>query len=163
MLKGQACPDRDKPPTAQLQRWKGMLSGKVKEGAAVVRIKTDLQDKNPALRDWPAIRINETPHPRTKNKYRVWPLMNFAVAVDDYELGITHSVRGNDTADNEKRQNMLQKKMGWPMPTGLHIGRINFTGFELSTTTTRKAIEAGKYTGWDDVRLPSLRALKRPG
>jgi glutamyl-tRNA synthetase len=163
MLKGQACPDRDKPVKAQLKRWQGMLSGKVKEGVAVVRIKTDLHDKNPALRDWPALRINETPHPKTKKKYRVWPLMNFAVAVDDYELGITHSVRGKDHADNERRQNALQRKMGWPLPTGVHIGRINFTGFELSTTTTRKAIEAGKYSGWDDVRLPFLRALKRRG
>jgi len=163
MLKGQACPDRGKPVTAQLKRWQGMLSGKVKEGAAVVRIKTNLADKNPALRDWPALRINETSHPRTKKEYRVWPLMNFAVAVDDYELGITHSVRGKDHADNEKRQNGLQEKMGWPKPTGIHIGRINFEGFELSTTKTRELIEKKKYGGWDDVRLPFLRALKRRG
>jgi len=163
MIKGQACPDRNLEVKEQLKRWKGMLSGDIPEGGAVVRIKTNLQDKNPALRDWPALRINESTHPRQKKKYRVWPLMNFAVAIDDYELGVTHSVRGKDHADNEKRQNILQKHMGWPLPTGIHVGRINFKGFELSTTKTREKIEEHKYSGWDDVRLPFLRALKRRG
>ena len=60
--------------------------------------------KNPALRDFPILRINDTPHARTENKYRVWPLLNFAVPIDDSDNGITHVLRGKDHYDNTKRQ-----------------------------------------------------------
>ena len=49
------------------------------------------------------------------------------------------------------------------MPTHLYIGAINFIGLKLSTTNTRKAIESGEYTGWDDTRLPFIAALRRRG
>ncbi|MEM2873960.1 MAG: glutamate--tRNA ligase [Candidatus Nanoarchaeia archaeon] len=163
MLKGRACPCRELPVSEQLKRWKQMLNGTIPAGGAVVRIKTNLQDPNPALRDWPALRICETPHPLQKKKYRVWPLMNFAVAVDDHELGITHSVRAKDHMDNERKQNLLQKKMGWNVPIGIHVARIVFTDIELSKRKLAAAIKAGKYTGWDDVRLATLKALKRRG
>ncbi|MCK4809206.1 MAG: glutamate--tRNA ligase, partial [Candidatus Aenigmarchaeota archaeon] len=94
-----ACPCRNKNPEDNLKRWKMMFKG-YKEGDAVVRIKTDIKHKNPAVRDWPAFRISEEPHPRTKNKYRVWPLMNFAVAVDDHDLNLTHIIKGKDHITN---------------------------------------------------------------
>ena len=74
----KACPCRDLSPDEQLKRWNMMLDGTYKQGEAVVRIKTDLQDPNPAVRDWPALRISEAWHPRKGNKYRVWPLYNFS-------------------------------------------------------------------------------------
>ena len=43
-----------------------MLNGDFQPGEAVVRIKTDMTLPNPALRDWPALRIQDTennPHP----------------------------------------------------------------------------------------------------
>ncbi|MEK6900819.1 MAG: glutamate--tRNA ligase family protein, partial [Nanoarchaeota archaeon] len=40
---------------------------------------------------------------------------------------------------------------------------INFEGFVLSTTQMRQAIEQGQYKGWDDIRLPFVRALRRRG
>ena len=51
----------------------------------------------------------------------------------------------------------------WKRPEFIHIGRINFTGFEVSTSKTRIAIEEKTYKGWDDVRIPFIRALKRRG
>ncbi|MBA7470034.1 hypothetical protein ES707_05311 [subsurface metagenome] len=62
-----------------------MLDGTYGEGEAVVRIKTDLDHPNPAVRDWPALRIVDTekyPHPRVGSKYRVWPLYNFSTGID---------------------------------------------------------------------------------
>jgi len=163
MLKSQACPCRDLHPVQQLERWRAMLSGDLEEGKAVVRIKTDLKHKNPAIRDWPALRINEAKHPRVGKKYRVWPLMNFAVAVDDHEMGVTHAIRMKEHRDNELRQKYIYDYLGWKMPVHLYVGAINFKDLRLSTTATRKAIEEGKFTGWDDVRLPFLRALRRRG
>ena len=157
-----ACPCRSIAPKENLERWKHMLKD-YKEGEAVLRIKTDIKHPNPAIRDWPAARIIITPHPRQGKKYRVWPLMNLSVAIDDHELGITHAIRAKEHIDNEKRQLYLYRYMNWKAPTQLYVGRIKFEGMELSKSKIRSMIESGKYSGWDDVRLPTLLALKRRG
>ena len=162
MLKSIPCPCRHIRKEPNLERWDKMLKT-YKEGDAVVRIKTDITHKNPAMRDWPALRINLNSHPKQKNKFRVWPLMNFAVAVDDHELGITHAIRAKEHMDNEKRQKYLFDYLGWKMPEHLYIGRINFKDLRVSCSKTRPLIEDGTYTGWDDIRLPFLEALKRRG
>jgi len=162
MLAGQACPCRELAPAEHLARWKHMLKD-WEEGKSVVRIKTDLKHKNPAMRDWPALRINTRRHCRQGKKYRVWPLMNFAVAIDDHEMGVTHAFRAKEHRDNAKRQKYLYDAFGWKMPYHWYLGAINFIGLKLSTTKTRLAIEAGQYEGWDDVRLPFISALKRRG
>ena len=59
------------------------------------------------MRDFPIFRINSFKHPRQGKKYRVWPLMNFSVAVDDHELELTHVIRGKDHYDNTKRQKYI--------------------------------------------------------
>ncbi|MBD3263117.1 glutamate--tRNA ligase [Candidatus Woesearchaeota archaeon] len=163
MIKSEACPCRDLHPVEQLERWRAMLKGDIKEGDAVVRIKTDLSHKNPAMRDWPALRILDAKHPKVGKKYRVWPLMNFAVAVDDYEMGITHAIRMKEHRDNEKRQKFIYDYLDWKMPTHLYVGAINFKDLKLSATKTRQAIKAGKFSSWRDVQLPFLSAMKRRG
>ncbi len=160
--KSEACPCRNLEPKEQIKRWKEMF-GKTQKGFSVMRIKTDLHDKNPALRDWPAFRINESRHARQGTKYRVWPLMNFAVAVDDIEQGVTHRISGKDHRDNAKKQEYIFKYLNKPLPENIFLGRINFAGLPVSCTQTREAIERGEYSGWDDIRLPFLVALKRRG
>lgn len=159
ITKKQACPCREQDA---LPLWQKMFEG-FKPGEAVLRIKTDVSDPNPALRDWPAFRINEAEHPRQGKKYRVWPLMNFAVAVDDHELGITHTVRGIDHIDNARRQSQVFGFFGWKVPVHEYFGKINFEGLELSASKTREKIEQGVFDGWDDIRLPFLEALRRRG
>ncbi|WP_010477081.1 glutamate--tRNA ligase [Thermococcus zilligii] len=162
--RGIACPHREEPVEVQLKRWRKMLNGEYKEGEAVVRIKTDLKHPNPAVRDWPALRIVDDPdHPRTGNKYRVWPLYNFASAIDDYELGITHIFRGQEHAENETRQRYIYDYFGWEYPVTVHHGRLSIEGVILSKSKTRKGIMEGKYLGWDDPRLGTIRALRRRG
>lgn len=161
-LAKKACPCRSLSPKENLERWQHMLKD-YKEGEAVLRIKTDIKHPNPAIRDWPAARIIAIPHPRQGKKYRVWPLMNLSVAIDDHELGITHAIRAKEHIDNEKRQLYIYKYMGWKAPTQLYVGRLKFEDLELSKTKIRPMIESGKYSGWDDVRLPTLPALRRRG
>ncbi len=166
IIKKEACPCRELPAEEHMKRWKRMLDTSekgYKEGEVVARVKTDILHKNPAMRDWPAIRINDSEHPRKGKKYRVWPLMNFAVAVDDHALGVTHAIRAKEHMDNEKRQQYLYDYFGWKMPVNLYVGRINFEGMPVSCSKTRMAIESGEYSGWEDIRLPFLKALKRRG
>jgi len=160
--KKQACPCRDLPVEEQHKRFDKMFSG-YEPGEAVMRIKTDVKHPNPAMRDWPAMRINHTKHPKQGTKHKVWPLMNFSVAIDDHELGVTHSIRGKDHMDNEKRQKYIFDYFGWKTPTHLYVGRINFQGLELSATEAKKRIEYGEYSDWDDIRLPFMGSFQRRG
>lgn len=154
------CPCRNLDVKENLDRWNKMFS-EYKEGDAVLRFKSDMTHKNPAMRDFPLARINDNSHPRQKNKYRVWPLMNLAVAVDDMEMKMTHIIRAKDHRDNAQRQKMIydvfKKKFPW---TGF-LGRWHFKGFELSTSKIRVGVKEGKYSGWDDPELPTIAALKK--
>jgi glutamyl-tRNA synthetase len=160
--KKQACPCRNIGKEENLKRWAKMF-GEYDPGEAVVRIKTDVAHPNPAMRDWPALRINTHIHPRQTDKHHVWPLMNFAVAVDDHNLGMTHVINGKEHADNAKRQKYVFDYMKWTSPTYINWGRINFEGFEVSCSKTKEKIQQGEFEDWDDIRLPFLPALRRRG
>ncbi|MBS3086173.1 hypothetical protein J4422_00540 [Candidatus Pacearchaeota archaeon] len=164
------CPCRRFDIKENLEHWKKMLDkgkGSFGEGEAVLRFKSknSMQDKNPAMRDFPLARINLTKHVRQGNKYRVWPLMNLAVTVDDIDLEMTHVIRAKDHRDNAERQKKMYEALGIgkKFPWTSFLGRIKFKDFELSTSKMRKEIEEGKYSGWDDPRLPTLASLKKQG
>jgi glutamyl-tRNA synthetase len=161
-----ACPDRELDVEIQTKRWKKMLEGGYKEGAAVFRIKTDLSHPNPAVRDWPACRIIDTvqnPHPRVGSEFRVWPLYNMASGIDDHMLGITHVIRGKEHLTNMARQIYMYKHLGWDYPDAVHYGRLKVEGMDLSKSKLMKGLELGVYTGVDDPRLGTLAALRRRG
>lgn len=162
----QACPHRNENIFDNLKHWDKMLAGEYDAKDAVLRLKTDIKHKDPAIRDFGIFRIVKTDHPRPEvgNKYVVWPLLDFEGAIEDHELGTTHIIRGKDLMDSEKRQTYIYKYLGWEYPKTLHWGRIKIHEFgKFSTSTLRCAIERGEYSGWDDPRLPTLRALRRRG
>lgn len=156
------CPCRELSINESMKRFE-MMFDSYKQGDAVMRFKSDINHKNPAMRDFPLMRINESAHPRVGNKFKVWPLMNLSVAVDDMETRVTHTLRGKDHADNAIRQSMMHEVWGFKTPDAISVGRINFEGFDLSTTQTKAKIKEGIYSGWDDIRIPFLLALRRRG
>jgi len=160
------CPCRDLTPEEQLARWKRMLDGTYEEGKAVVRIKTDLNHPNPAVREWPAFRIIDTkkyPHPRVGSRYRVWPLYNFACGVDDHLMGVTHIIRGKEHLTNQTRQEYMYQHLGWRYPEAIHYGRLKITGALLSKSKILEGFRSGLFRQWDDPRLATLAALRRRG
>ncbi|MEM2280747.1 MAG: glutamate--tRNA ligase [Candidatus Bathyarchaeia archaeon] len=166
ILAQKPCPCRDLPPENHMERWQRMLSGEYDEGEAVVRIKTDLSHPNPAVRDWPALRIIDTekfPHPRVGSKYRVWPLYNFACGLDDYLMGVTHIIRGKEHLTNMIRQEYMYRHLGWKYPEAIHYGRLKIIGAHLSKSKIVQGVRGGLYRGWDDPRLATFAALRKRG
>ena len=163
------CPCRANEIQQNIDLWNKMLDGTFVPGDAVVRVKTDMTLKNPALRDWPALRIQDTiknPHPRKEigSKYRVWPLLDFQSAVEDHLQGVTHIIRGKDLMDSTRKQTLLYQHFGWDYPETMYWGRVKvheWGGF--STSQMRKDIESGKFTGWSDPRLPTIAGLSGTG
>jgi glutamyl-tRNA synthetase len=166
ILANQPCECRNLPPEEHLTRWQRMLEGSYKEGEVVYRLKTDLNHPNPAVRDWPALRVIDSekyPHPRVGSKYHVWPLYNFACGIDDHLMGITHIIRGKEHLTNMVRQEYLYKYLGWKYPDAIHYGRLKITGASLSKSKIVQGVREGLYKGWDDPRLATFVALRRRG
>lgn len=159
------CPCRNNNVKENLYRWEKMMNKKngYKEGEAVLRFKSDMQNPNPAMRDFPLARINEKEHPRQKKKYRVWPLMNLVVPVDDIELGMTHIIRGKDHRDNAERQKMIFNVLGKKFPWTFFIGRIKFTDLILSKRKLNAMIGSGEISGEDDEKVPTISSLRKRG
>lgn len=160
--KKKNCPCRSFNEKENLERWENMLYEKgFGEGEAVLRFKSDMTHKNPAMRDFPLARINLTKHPRQKSKYRVWPLMNLAVSVDDIEMKMTHIIRAKEHRDNAKRQEMIFDVLGEKYPWCAYLGRWHIKGLRLSASEITKGVKEGKYSGWADDKLPTIQALKK--
>jgi len=160
---GQACLHRDVLPVVQVDMWDRMLGGSFGPGEASVVVKTDLSDPNPALRDFVALRISDEVHPKTGTKYRVYPLYNYSVAIDDHKMGMTHVLRGKDHLNNTLRQLWVYKYFNWVPPQFHHYGFVSIADTVLKTSHIKASMADGKYTGWDDPRLGTLRALERRG
>jgi len=134
---GKPSPNRDKDPETVLAEFEGMVAGEYDPGEMVLRVKTDIKHKNPALRDWVAFRLIDTPHPRAEAaEYRCWPLLDFQSGIDDHLLGITHIVRGIDLQDSAKRQQFVYDYFGWEYPEVIHWGHVQLDDYDVKTSTS---------------------------
>ena len=159
----RACPCREKPGSEHLASFEKMLSNKIREGQAVLRMKTDLNHPDPSVRDWWLARVVDKPdHPRVKGKH-VWPSYMFQSAIDDHEMGVTFILRGQEHSQNQTKQEYLYRYFDWKYPRAVHFGRLKIGSMVLSTSRIKEGIEAGDYNGWDDIRLGTVRALRRRG
>ena len=49
------------------------------------------------------------------------PVFHFAVVLDDFLMGVTHVIRGEDHISNTPRQILIQEALGAPIPTYAHL------------------------------------------
>jgi glutamyl-tRNA synthetase len=160
-LKGVECACRHLPLDLQYARWKEMFDAH--EGAYTVRLKTNMQDPNPAFRDRVMFKISERAHPRVGKKYRVWPSMEFSWAIDDNLVGITHIIRGVELQMETRVENFIWDIFKWKKPVSLHTGLFTIEGVKLSKSKGAKEVHSGEYIGWNDPRLWSLQSLRDRG
>jgi glutamyl-tRNA synthetase len=162
-IKMKECSCRQFPVKMQLARWKEMF--KASQGSFVLRIKTSMQHKNPAFRDRVLFRISEKSHPRTKKKYRVWPLLEFSWAIDDHLLKITHIIRGKDLMIEGEMQKYIWDIFKWKHPEMIYSGLIKLEGIggKLGKSKSQKEVASGEYLGWHDPRTWSVQSLQNRG
>ena len=160
--KGKICECREQGIEKTLDEWKKMHM-EYKEGEAALRIKTSMDNPNPAFRDRVLFRISEREHARVGHKYRVWPLLEFSWAVDDVLLGVTHVLRGKDLMIESDMESFIWGIFGWKKPVLLHAGLLSIEGVKISKSKSKKEVESGEYAGWDDPRTWSVQSLRRRG
>ncbi|OYT39479.1 MAG: glutamate--tRNA ligase [Desulfurococcales archaeon ex4484_58] len=165
-LEGKACPHRDQSIETNLEELDRILEGYYSEGEVVIRVKTDMNHPDPSVRDWVAFRIidtSKTPHPVVGDKYILWPTYNFAAAIDDHLMGVTHILRAKEHITNTIKQKYLYDHMGWKYPETIHFGRLSLEGVILSKSKMRKMIMEYGMKPYDDPRFGTLSGLKRRG
>lgn len=162
--KGEACECRDNSESKNLKLWKQMLKGKFKEGEALARLKTDPAHQNPALREPGLFRIVDTPHPLLGNKYKAYPMYNFACVVMDNILGITHVMRDKGFENDAMIQDVLYDNFGWRVPVVIQFGRIKTAaGIPMKKRRILEMIKRRELSGFDDLRIPNPRNLVKRG
>ena len=163
--KATPCPCRERQVSENLALWEKMLEGGFAPGEAVVRLKTGMELKNPALRDHAIMKVSLKEHPRVGTNYCVWPLLEFSWAIDDHILECTHILRGKDLLKEDWIEEFVWGFLGWPKREFVHYGKffLSDAAGTISKTKSKMAIDAGEYSGWDDPRTWSLQSLRRRG
>ncbi|MEA3248237.1 MAG: glutamate--tRNA ligase [Nanoarchaeota archaeon] len=160
-VKGIACSCRKLPSEIHIKKWKEMF--KAKEGSMCVRLKTNMQDPDPAFRDRIMFRISDRPHAKLKNKYRVYPLLDFSWAIDDHILGITHILRGMELAIETRVEKFIWDIFKWKHPEVIYNGHFAIEGVKISKSKSAQEVKSKKYAGWNDPRTWSIQSLRDRG
>ncbi|MGC1708408.1 MAG: glutamate--tRNA ligase, partial [Nitrosotalea sp.] len=157
-----SCKCRSGDLSQNTKRWNDMFK-KYKPGEAIVRFRGDMHSENTVMRDPTLLRIIDEPHPIHKDKYRVWPNYDFAVAIEDSVDGITHAFRTKEYELRNELYYAILDKLKMRKPKVLEFARLEFDGMPVSKRVLKPLVEEGKVSGYDDPRLPTLEAMRRRG
>ncbi len=158
---GKECDCRCIDTGESLDIWGEMISSSI-EGA-ILRLKGDMTCDNTAMRDPTLFRIIEKEHPLQGDKYRVWPTYDFSGAVEDSISGVTHPFRTKEYELRDECYFKLLDLLGIRKPHLMEFARLSIEGMPVSKRKIKPLIERGDVLGYDDIRLPTLRGLKKRG
>jgi len=158
---GKECCCRGISRGESIDIWKDMVSSST-EGA-VLRLKGDMTCLNTAMRDPTLFRVIDKPHPIHGRKFRLWPTYDFAGAVEDSISGVTHPFRTKEYELRDECYFRILDLLNLRKPHLMEFARLSIDGMPVSKRKIKPLIEQGKVTGYDDIRLPTLRGLKKRG
>jgi len=163
---GLNSPFRDRPIEESLAMFKKMTMGHYKQGENVLRAKIDMSSPNMLMRDPVIYRVINKPHPRTKDKWIVYPMYDWTHGESDYIEQISHSLC---TLEFKPHRELYD----WFLDQVVDSNKIRpkqreFARLNLSHTITSKRkllylVENNIVDGWDDPRMPTISGLRRRG
>lgn len=160
-FQGTECECRHEEGENSLDLWKEMINSSL-EGA-ILRMKGEMCCDNTAMRDPTLFRIIEHPHPIHGTRYRVWPTYDFAGAVEDSLSGVTHPFRTKEYELRDECYFRLLDLLHLRHPHLMEFARLSIEGMPVSKRKIKPLIDQGIVKGYDDVRLPTLRGLRKRG
>ena len=161
---GSDSPYRDRSIAENLDLFRRMRAGEFPNGARVLRAKIDMASGNINLRDPVLYRILHTAHPRTGEKWCIYPSYDFAHGQSDAIEGVTHSLCTLEFEDHRPLYEWLLDNLPVPSrPRQYEFARLNINYTVLSKRFLTELVRQGRVGGWDDPRMPTLAALRRRG
>lgn len=162
---GENSPFRDRPVEENLDLFYRMNKGEFEEGSMVLRAKIDMASDNMHFRDPIMYRIIKTPHWRTGDQWKVYPMYDFAHGQSDYFEGVTHSICTLEFVPHRPLYEYFVKELADESycPRQIEFNRLNLTYTVMSKRKLLQLVKEGLVNGWDDPRMPTLRGLRRRG
>ncbi len=162
---GQNSPFRDRPIEENLRLFEAMNRGEFEEGSMVLRAKIDMSSDNMHFRDPIMYRIIKTPHWRTGDTWKVYPMYDFAHGQSDYFEGVTHSICTLEFVPHRPLYEYFVKELADESycPRQIEFNRLNLTYTVMSKRKLLQLVKEGLVRGWDDPRMPTLCGLRRRG
>ncbi|KAL2315600.1 putative glutamine--tRNA ligase [Schizosaccharomyces pombe] len=158
-----ACVHRDRPIEESLLEFRNMRDGKYQPKEAILRMKQDLSDGNPQMWDLIAYRVLNSPHPRTGDKWKIYPTYDFTHCLVDSFENISHSLCTTEFILSRVSYEWLCNALEVYCPAQREYGRLNVVGTLMSKRKIMKLVKEGYVHGWNDPRLYTLVALRRRG
>lgn len=162
---GTPSPFRDRPVEENLDLFERMNRGEFDEGSMVLRAKIDMASDNMHFRDPIMYRIIKTPHWRTGDTWKVYPMYDFAHGQSDYFEGVTHSICTLEFVPHRPLYEYFVRELADESycPRQIEFNRLNLTYTVMSKRKLLQLVKEGLVAGWDDPRMPTLRGLRRRG
>ena len=166
---GTPSPYRDRPAEENLELFNKMNSGELEEGSMVLRAKIDMASPNMHFRDPLIYRIVKTPHHRTGDKWKAYPLYDFAHGQSDYFEGVTHSICTLEFVPHRPLYDLFVdwvkegKDLKDHRPHQYEFNKLNLNYTLLSKRNLLALVKEGLVSGWDDPRMPTICGYRRRG
>ena len=162
---GENSPFRNQSPDKALSLFIEMKEGKHPEGSMVLRFKGNMSSSNMLMRDPVLYRILKKPHHRTKDKWCIYPMYDWAHGQSDYIEEISHSLC---TLEFLPHRELYDEYLNFVYTKGTKPKQREFSRLNLSYTVTskrklQKLVENSFVEGWDDPRMPTISGLRRRG
>lgn len=162
---GVKSPYRNRPIEENLDLFQRMNNGEFEDGSMVLRAKIDMANSNMHFRDPIMYRIIHTPHWRTGDKWKVYPMYDFAHGQSDYFEGVTHSICTLEFVPHRPLYEYFVKELADESycPRQIEFNRLNLTYTVMSKRKLLQLVTEKLVDGWDDPRMPTLCGLRRRG
>jgi len=116
------------------------------------------------MRDPAIYRIKKASHPRTGNKWCIYPMYDFAHCLEDAIEGITHSICTLEFEDHRPLYDWYLNELATPChPQQIEFARLNLNYTVMSKRILLKLVQENYVGGWDDPRMPTIAGLRRRG
>jgi glutaminyl-tRNA synthetase len=160
---GENCCFRERSVEENLDLFGKMRDGEFEDGSHTLRVKIDMSSPNLNMRDPVIYRIVHAAHPRTGDKWKIYPSYDFAHGQSDSIEGITHSLCTLEFEDHRPLYNWFCENLGIHHPRQIEFARLNLNYVVMSKRKMRRLVEEGHVSGWSDPRMPTIQGLRRRG
>jgi glutaminyl-tRNA synthetase len=161
---GTPSPYRDRDADENLELLRAMREGQYPDGAKVLRARIDMAAGNINMRDPVLYRILRATHPRTGDRWCIYPTYDYAHGQSDAIEHITHSLCTLEFEDHRPLYDWLVDNLPVPSkPRQIEFARLNLTYTVLSKRRLLHLVNGGHVSGWDDPRMPTISGIRRRG
>jgi len=160
---GKNSPFRERDVEENMDLLERMKNGEFPDGSRILRAKIDMAHPNINMRDPAMYRIIHAPHHRTGDKWKIYPMYDWSHGQNDSMEGITHSLCSLEYEDHRPLYEWFLEQLDVFKPRQIEFARLNMNYTVMSKRKLRRLVEENHVSGWDDPRMPTLRAMRRRG